>query len=245
MNQQIVIAVPAIAIFIMFAIAYFVDRLSADRKAFVGHPVIYSLSLGVFVTGVSFFSMVGWAGLYGIRYYAIFYGAIFSSFLFWIIQRKFIQLNRSYKISSIADFLSSRYGKSSLLGSIVTLFYIFAVLPYISTQFRGIAENFDFLVRPDRSGELQIFNDTSFYVAILLSIFAILFGTRNIDSSKRHEGVVASVAFHSLFKLVVFLNAAVYIINTMSGGFFEIFKRANESGAYKELFLCFFKTTRC
>lgn len=211
MNQWIILITSFITMGILFAVAWFTDKHVNKIKWLISSSLVYSLSLTVFVTGVTFYGMVGWAAKYGISYLAIYLGATLAAALFWIIQRKMIRISKTYRITSIADFISSRYGKSTFISGIIALFFLAAIIPYISMQFRDIADNYELLVSVSGSNA-GMFRDTVFFVAILFAVFTIIFGTRNLDASEKHEGVVAAVAFQSILKLIIFMAGCVVIL---------------------------------
>jgi len=134
----------------------------------------------------------------------------------WGVIRKIIRISKAYRITSIADFIASRYGKSSALGAIVTLIAVIGVTPYISLQLKAISTSFLLISRyPEITkvhfAETPVFLDTPFYVALILAAFAILFGTRKLESTERHEGIVVAIAFESIVKLVAFVSAGAFV----------------------------------
>ena len=117
-----------------------------------------------------------------------------------------VRVSKSQRITSIADFIASRYGMSQLLGGLVTVIAVIGVVPYIALQLKAIAWSFTILlgypeVRMPEALNLPFWQDTAFVVALLLAAFTILFGTRHLDASERHEGMVAAIAFESIVKL--------------------------------------------
>ncbi|MFD2271152.1 hypothetical protein ACFS07_08500 [Undibacterium arcticum] len=129
--------------------------------------------------------------------------------------RKIIRISKANRITSIADFVASRYGKSALLGGLVTIVAVVGVVPYIALQLKAVSASFTVLMHyPDivtqRGAVGPLWSDTTLYVALLLATFTILFGTRHLDAAERHEGMVAAIAFESLVKLVAFLTVGVF-----------------------------------
>ena len=145
-----------------------------------------------------------------------------------------IRISKQQNITSLADFLSSRYDRSTVLGAIVTLFAVFGISPYIALQLKAIAETLDILTMPLEhiSQGLKTYGatlpgtiDTAFFVALLLAVFGMLFGARHLDSSERHEGLVVAVAFESLVKLLAFLAVGIFVTYGMFDGFGDVFQR--------------------
>jgi signal transduction histidine kinase len=141
---------------------------------------------------------------------------------------KMVRVSKAQRITSIADFISSRYGKSRLLGGLVTIIAVIGVVPYIALQLKAISRSFSILLEypriemPDPSRALPFWADTAFIVALLLAVFTIIFGTRHLDASERHEGMVAAIAFESVFKLVAFLAVGLFAtVHLLTGAAIE------------------------
>ncbi len=151
----------------------------------------------------------------------------------WVVMRKIIRISKVHRITSIADFIASRYGKSSTLGGVVTIIAVVGVIPYIALQIKAISTTF-FLINPhpEISGtstfaDIPVLGDTAFYVAMMLAVFAIFFGTRHLDAAERHEGLVAAIAFESIIKLVAFLALGLFVTYGLYDGFADLFDKAH------------------
>jgi len=137
--------------------------------------------------------------------------------LWWYVMRKIIRISKAQRITSIADFIASRYGKSQLLGGLVTVIAVVGVIPYVALQLKAISSGFTILlhypaiVMPAKAAAVPIVGDSALYVAAVLAAFTVLFGTRHLDATERHEGLVAAIAFESLVKLVAFLAVGVFV----------------------------------
>ncbi|MCH8536021.1 MAG: sodium:proline symporter, partial [Flavobacteriaceae bacterium] len=149
----------------------------------------------------------------------------------WIfLLRKIIQLSKLYNISSIADFISLRYGNNRSLGAIVTLVCAASIIPYISLQLKAISETFEIVTTSTMGIEgSSVLTDSTFYIAIILAIFASFFGTLSLDASKNRKGVMFSVAFESILKLLFFLVIGIYVSFYVFNGTTDIYQQANES----------------
>ncbi len=146
----------------------------------------------------------------------IYLGPTLIALLWGSLLLKMVRVSKSQRITSIADFIASRYGKSQLLGGLVTVIAVVGVVPYIALQLKAIAWSFTILshypeVRMPSARRLPFWQDTAFVVALLLAAFTILFGTRHLDASERHEGMVAAIAFESIVKLVAFLAVGLFV----------------------------------
>ena len=217
---------------VLFAIASYADRRADRGRSIIANPYIYSLSLAVYATAWTFYGSVGRAAADGIGFLPIYLGPTLMVALWWVVLRKLIRISKAYRITSLADFIASRYGKSALLGGLVTVIAVIGIVPYISLQLKAISSSFTIVVQypnivmPAHVGAVPVLSDTAFYVALLLAAFTIAFGTRHLDASERHEGMVAAIAFESVVKLVAFLAVGVFVTFVLYDGFGDIFRRA-------------------
>lgn len=218
---------------LLFAIAWFAERKARTGRKLSNHPAIYALSLAVYCTAWTYYGSVGFAANQGIQFLAIFIGPSLFAPLWWIVLRKIIRISKLQNISSIADFISSRYGKNVTLGGVVTVLTLIGILPYLSIQIKAVASSFQMLQDAQSFGELTqapFFLDTAFYLALALAGFTILFGTRAIEANAKHEGMVLAVAFESVFKLIAFLIAGVFVTFFVFDGIGDIFEKSAAIG---------------
>ena len=225
---------------LLFAIAYFGDR-RADQGRSVITPYVYALSLAVYCTSWTFYGSVGWAASAGVSFLPIYIGPTLVFILWWFILRKIIRISKLNRITSIADFISSRYGKSTLLSGLVTVIAVIGIVPYISLQLKAVSSSFTVLlqypevVAPAISEQVPVLADTAFFVALVMAAFTILFGTRHIDASEHHEGMVLAIAFESIVKLVAFLAVGIFVTFGIYGGFGDLFDRALADPGFADL----------
>jgi Na+/proline symporter/nitrogen-specific signal transduction histidine kinase len=216
----------------LFGIAYYADKRAEAGRSVIANPVIYSLSLAVYATAWTFYGSVGRAASDGVGFLPIYIGPTLMILLWWFVVRKMIRISKINRITSLADFVSSRYGKSALLGGLVTVIAVIGILPYISLQLKAVSSSFHILlqypqiVMPEKEGVATILQDTAFYVALFMALFTIAFGTRHLDVSERHEGMVAAIAFESLVKLIAFVAVGLFVTFGIYEGFGDIFGRA-------------------
>lgn len=218
---------------LLFAIAWHADRRAAAGRSLIANPWTYSLSLAVYATAWTFYGSVGRAASDGIGFLPIYVGPTLMLLLWWFVVRKMIRIAKLNRITSLADFIASRYGKSALLGGLVTIVAVIGILPYISLQLKAISGSFNLLMQDPHAlaaarAAPTFLQDTAFYVAMILGLFTIAFGTRHLDAAERHEGMVAAVAFESLVKLVAFLAVGAFVTFGMFDGFGDLFARAAE-----------------
>ncbi len=216
---------------LLFWVARFADRRAERGRSVIANPYVYSLSLAVYCTAWTFYGSVGRAASSGIDFLPVYLGPTLMAGLWWVVFRKIIRISQQNSITSIADFISSRYGKGIALGMIVTGIAAVGIVPYVALQLDGIATSFSLLWHyPDitaTSAELtDAFGGTAFWVALLLATFAILFGTRHLDVTEHHEGLVAAIAFESVVKLFAFLAVGIFVTWGLFAGPGDIFSRA-------------------
>ncbi len=219
---------------LLFAIAYYGDKRADEGRSIIANPYIYALSLAVYCTSWTFYGSVGRAATSGIGFLPIYLGPTLMAALWWYVMLKIIRISKQNRITSIADFIASRYGKSQTLGGLVTVIAVVGIIPYIALQLKAISNTFSIvlkypeIVMPDKQSAPLFLGDNTFYIAMLLAAFTILFGTRHLDATERHEGLVAAIAFESVVKLLAFMAVGLFVTFGMYDGFDDIFQRASE-----------------
>src|SRR5881275_1863468 len=214
---------------LLFAIAYYGDKRADAGRSIIANPYIYALSLAVYCTSWTFYGSVGRAATGGIGFLPIYLGPTLMAALWWYVMLKIIRISKQNRITSIADFIASRYGKSQMLGGLVTVIAVIGVIPYISLQLKAISGSFTILhhypniVMPAQAAAQPFLNDTALYIALLLAAFTILFGTRHLDATERHEGMVAAIAFESMVKLLAFVAVGAFVTFGLYDGFADVF----------------------
>lgn len=235
LTDWLIIASALAYLSVLFGIAYYGDKRSDAGRSIIANPYIYTLSIAVYCTAWTFYGSVGRAASSGVGFLPIYLGPTLMALLFGFVLRRIIRITKVHRITSIADFIASRYGKSGLLAGMVTVIAVVGIMPYISIQLKAVAISFNLLrqypeiaMSPSFSGQ-PIWADSSFYISLALIVFTILFGTRHIDNTERHEGLVAALAFESLVKLLAFLAVGLFVSYGLFGGLSDIFRRAAES----------------
>ncbi len=219
---------------VLFAIAWLGDRRAGVGRSVIANPYTYALSLAVYCSTWTFYGSVGRAASSGVGFLPVYLGPTLMIALWWYVWRKVIRISKTYRITSIADFIASRYGKSQSLGGLVTVIAVLGVIPYISLQLKAISGSFAILlhypqvVMPAKAIALPIHEDSALYIAVTLAAFTILFGARHLDATERHEGLVAAIAFESVVKLLSFLAVGAFVTFGMYRGFGDVFRHAQE-----------------
>jgi Na+/proline symporter/signal transduction histidine kinase len=216
---------------LLFGVATYGDRMARKWSVRAGRPVIYALSLGVYCTSWTYFGSVGIASRTGLDFIPIYLGPILVFALGWKLVQSIAEITKRHNIASIADFLSARYGKSEALGALVAVIAVIGIVPYISIQLKAVATSLEVMINePAWSREILRpstgLDGLSMIVAVTMGIFAILFGTRHIDTTEHQDGMILAIAVESLVKLVAFLAVGMFVVFGMMGGIGPFLDRA-------------------
>ena len=216
---------------LLFGIASFGDRRAAAGRSLINSSVVYALSLAVYCTSWTFYGSVGRAAARGLDFLPIYLGPTLVFCLGWVLLSRILRVSKAHRITSIADLLASRFGKSGAVAGLVTVIAVIGSVPYIALQLKAVSTSLKVLLEYQGSfGEgiegASVLGKTELWVAAVLALFAILFGTRKIDASERHEGIVAAIAFESIIKLVSFVAVGLFAGFVLFNGFGDIFARA-------------------
>lgn len=213
---------------LLFAVAWFGDRRAEQGRSLVANPWVYALSMAVYCTAWTFYGSVGRASTAGVGFLPIYLGPTLSAALSLLVLRKIVRISKLERITSIADFIASRYGKSRALGALVTVIAVVGIVPYIALQLKAVATSYLLLLHGSEGaiGHGRTFAQTSLGVAAVLALFAILFGTRHLDLTERHEGLVLAIAFESVVKLIAFLAVGLYVSYGLFDGLGDLFRQA-------------------
>lgn len=238
MNKILVAVIAFGYLLLLFGLAYYCDRRRAQGRSLIANPYIYTLSLAVYCTSWTFYGSVGKAANEGLTFLPIYIGPTLIAFLWCFLIRKLIRICKLNRITTMADFLTLRYGRGFLLGALVTIWIIIADMPYIGLQLKAIATTFALLVQEPLPpvGQVPFYQDNAFYVSLILAVFGALFGARHLDPSERHEGLVAAVAFESVVKLIAFIAVGLLVGYVLFPGVGTIFSQALERPELWKLF---------
>ena len=212
----------------LFAVAWWADRRAAAGRSVIGNAWVYALSMAVYCTAWTYFGSVGRAASGGVWFLPIYLGPTLAMVLAWLVLRKMVRIARTWRITSIADFIASRYGKSRLLAGLVTLIALVGVVPYVALQLKAVASGYA-LLTGHAGGAAQgalAGVDGTLIIALVLAGFTIAFGTRHLDNTERHEGMVAAIAAESVVKLLAFLLVGGFVTWGLFGGPVDLFAKA-------------------
>jgi Na+/proline symporter/nitrogen-specific signal transduction histidine kinase len=231
------VAAPSFAyLALLYAVARFGDRRAVQGRSVVGNAWVYALSMAVYCTAWTYFGSVGRAAASGLGFLPIYLGPTLAMLVAWIVVRKMIRIARTHRITSIADFIASRYGKSRALAALVTLIALVGILPYVALQLKAIASGYALLTAtPADSALVPWWRDSTFAIALALAAFTVAVGTRHLDTTERHEGMVAAIAFESVVKLVAFVAVGAFVTWSLFDGPTDLFARADALPALRAL----------
>ncbi len=208
----------------LFSAAYMAERKEGQGKSLVANPYVYSLSLAVYCTSWTFYGSVGKAANAGLNFLTIYIGPTLMAALWWVVLRKMIRISQENRITTISDFIASRYGKSLSLSALVTLVAVIGITPYLGLQLKAIMTTFSLLsARPESS------HFAGWFISLTLGVFAVIFGARRLDASERHGGLVFAVAIESAIKLIAFLLVGFFVTYWLFDGFGEILAQIRNS----------------
>ena len=212
----------------LFLVAFAADRQAArGRGGWLRSSTIYTLSLSIYCTAWTFYGAVGYAARSGLEYLTIYLGPTLVMIGWWWILRRLVRIGRTHRITSIADLISSRFGKSAPLGVIVTLLAVIGTTPYIALQLQSVTLSFSVFA----GGEWVAgdYATAGLWVAAGLAVFTILFGTRNLDANERHHGIVMAIAVEAVVKLGALLAVGIFVVWGIAGGIGETLARIDAS----------------
>ena len=217
---------------VLFLIAFLAERLaSAGRHNWMRSPLVYTLSLSVYCTAWTFYGAVGSATRDGIEFVAIYVGPSLVMFGWYYLLRKLLRIGRTQRITSIADLISSRYGKSGSLGVIVTLLAVTGSTPYIALQLQSMTLSLSVLAGTAISAPVM-----GMWFAFGLAVFAILFGTRTIDANEQHFGVVSAIAVEAVVKLVALVCVGAFVVWGLNDGPAAVFAQLPDTSLAEPIF---------
>jgi Na+/proline symporter/nitrogen-specific signal transduction histidine kinase len=227
MPFNLLVAACLLYVIFLFTVAFIVERRAqAGRLGWLRSPLVYTLSLSIYCTAWTFYGAVGYAARSGLEFLTIYFGPTLVFVGWWWLLRKLVRIGRQYRVTSIADLISSRFGKSNTLGVIVTVIAVVAATPYIALQLQSVVLSFGVFASATPDGQAPPDAErTAIWVAVGLALFTILFGTRNLDAKEQHHGIVTAIAVEAVVKLVALLAVGAFVVWGIASGVGEIIAR--------------------
>lgn len=218
----------------LFAIAFWAEKSAQKgRAAWLNSPITYTLSLSIYATAWTFYGAVGSAARSGLEFLTIYLGPtlVFVGW-FWLL-RKVVRIGRAQRVTSIADMISSRYGKSGGLAALVTVLAVLGTTPYIALQLQSVTLSFLVFAQPGALGGVDN-GATAMWLAGGLALFTIVFGTRSLDLNERHPGLVSAIAFEAIVKLAAILSVGIFVVWGVADGPGDMLARIEASSIARE-----------
>ncbi len=221
-------------VMVLFAIASWGDREQQREYSAFGRSLVYSLTLAVYCTSWTFYGAVGSATQNGWGYLPIYLGPMLVILFAWPVMRRIVAISKRQNLTSIADFIAARFGKAQSLAVLVTLIATIGSVPYIALQLKAVVDAFGIvsdraLATASMAGVADY--NTALFVAAAMAVFAILFGTRKIDVTEHHEGMMLAIAFESVVKLLAFIAVGMLALLLISGSPRDITVVATSTGS--------------
>ncbi|SFZ86723.1 Na+/proline symporter [Devosia enhydra] len=234
LTADLVIATAVAYVGLLFLVAFIGDSQTRSKPGgLLRSPFVYTLSISVYCTSWTFYGAVGSAARNGLEFATIYLGPTLVFIGWWFILRRLVRISHDQRITSIADLLSSRFGKSSRLGVLVTVLAVIAIAPYIALQLKAVTSSIEAIAGASEygRGSLEGWDEVglAFGVAAGMALFTILFGTRNVDAKEQHHGVVAAIALEAVVKLTALIAVGLFVLYA-GGGLEPIFSAAAASG---------------
>ena len=216
---------------VLFFIAWAGDRHPGLYRRRLVRTHIYGLSLAVYFTSWTFYGAVGRATQEGLGFLPIYLGPLLIFVFGAPLLRRIIYISKRNNTTSIADFIASRYGKSQSLAALVAIFALIGSVPYIALQLKAISMGFNVLSDAETSNYVSTvaWNDSAWYITLVLAIFTVLFGTRHLESTEHHRGMIQAIAFESVIKLVAFVAVGLFVGFGLYGGFGDLWEQVNKA----------------
>jgi Na+/proline symporter/signal transduction histidine kinase len=225
------IAVALAYIGLLFLVASYGDQSRGLGREGRARLLIYPLSLAIYCTSWTFFGSVGSASRTGYEFLTIYIGPILMIGLFSPLLVRIVRLAKAQNITSIADFIAARYGKSQAVAATVALIAIVGTIPYIALQLKAVSSSLEtILAHIMQAGDIAgpLLGDIALFVALSMATFAVLFGTRHIDATEHQDGLMLAIATESIVKLFAFLAVGIFVTFWMFGGPGALFEAAQQ-----------------
>ncbi|SHF44901.1 ATP-binding protein [Chryseobacterium vrystaatense] len=223
-----------VVVLIYLALLFLVAHLAEKKKSkrWINNPYIYALSLAVYCTAWTYYGSIGVAATSGLNYLPIYIGPIMIIPAWIYINTKIVRISRINKISSLADFISLRYGNSRSFSAIITIVCLLAIVPYIGLQIKAISETFHLVTETSMSS--NILTDNATFVVVLIALFSSYYGTRYVDASEKRLGIISAIALESFLKLFFIIILGIFVIYFVFDGFSDIYEKASRFKDFKE-----------
>jgi PAS domain S-box-containing protein len=221
LNASTVILAGLVWVLLLFAVALYGER-RAERFARIW-PAIYALSLAVYCTAWTFYGTVTQAARWGTPIPPTFIGTILLFVFALPFLARLAALAQAQNSASLADLIASRFGKDPRLAALITAVAVLGMVPYVALQLKAVAMSYAMLT--GGAAQAPAWQDAAFWVALVMALFAMLFGTRRAAATEHNRGLVLAIAFESLLKLTAMLAVGAYAVFGLHDGLADLAAR--------------------
>jgi Na+/proline symporter/nitrogen-specific signal transduction histidine kinase len=228
MSPQIIIAAAVAYLALLFAVAYWVEHGTRRVSRLTGSSIVYTLSLAVYCSSWTFNGGVGRASQSGLDFLPIYLGPTLAFLLGPVLIRKILRVSKANRITSIADLIGARF-HSGGLAALVTVIAVIGLVPYIALQLKSISSGFAALSLSGEAGHPMmqpLLADGALWAAVVLTVFAMLFGSRSIHPGEHHPGMMVAIALESILKFVCLTAIGLFIGYGLFHSFSDLFAQA-------------------
>ncbi|MEM9897179.1 MAG: sensor histidine kinase, partial [Bacteroidota bacterium] len=230
-NPQVIVGLSVGYLVVLFLIVFLIDKAVRQGKQISKYQYIYALALPVYCTAWTFYGSVGKAVEDGWEFLTIYLGPILTMPLWWLLLRKMVRICKQQRISTLPDFISLRFGKSVMISVVASISIVIGIIPYISIQLKSIVSSFQILTSGTYKTEPGLFfwNDSAFYLVLILAVFISIFVLKSIETTDKHYGLMGAIAIDSIVKLLAFLCVGLFVCYGLFEGFGDLFGQATDS----------------
>jgi len=202
---------------LLFGLAAWADHNAHNRLLSSASGIIFSLAAAVFISSWAYYGLASSAQHFGWMYLSTNLGPILFFLFGTPLLIKLFRYRQRHNITSIADYIAFRFGRDNRLAVIVTMICLFIVVPYLALQIKSTTSAFSFLITANSDGKFDLLAPVALAMTAVLTIFAMLFGTRILDSHERNAGLITAMAFASLVKLMAFVAVGLFALHSLQG----------------------------
>ncbi len=224
-----VIVLLCVYLLLLFVVALWVEKRSRFGQRLISSPLVYTLSLAVYLTSWTYYGSVGNAVNFGIMFMTFYIGPTLAMIFAWPLMRRMIRIKNKYRITSISDFISARYGRSQSIAALVTVMAIIGIMPYTALQLKAIISSSSVIIGQHDPHQVWMAEHIGPIVVLIMIVFTVIIGARRLDPTERHQGMVLVVALESIIKLGAMLAVGLFVVFGIYDGFFDIFERLADS----------------
>ncbi|MGB2222138.1 hypothetical protein [Neptunomonas sp.] len=225
-SPAIVVTAVVIYMLCLFAVAQVVEYRVAKTGRAIKSPWVFALSLAVYHTSWTFYGSVGFATTSGLLFMGIYAGALIGILFWWVTLRKMVAVKEDFRITSIADFISTRYRRSQRIAGLVTLIALIGSVPYIALQLKAVVNSFEIITYDHDSP----WANSGLFVTLLMTAFTIVFGVKRLDPTERHQGMVGVLVVEAFVKIVAFAAVGLFVCYVMFDGWSDIANQIRMNG---------------